>query len=378
VVLGDGHARLAPSLVHTADGGEAQVEADYTIDQDALDLAISTEKMKVASLRAQVSLAAVPWLDQLWSGQWSGNLLYHHEPGKAGWSGDLQVDHAELAVPGLTSPVELAAAHATIDGPRVAIDHLRARAGRLAFTGDYRYEPDSPHPHRLRLRAAQWDAADVEAECLPMLRRPGSLLARALGRTSLPEWLKTRAVEGVVQIDGLTLAGAPLENVRARLSWNAARVELQNLQARFERATFSGRLAVSLRGPRPAYTLDGRLAGLDWQAGRLDAEGTLATFGTGGQLLGNLTSEGTFAGAGLDFGSPVTFRTATGAYTLAFSQGIPRLKLTALRLRTEDESFTGRGSTQDDGRLAIVLTDGTREVRMSGPPGKLKVEEAVR
>jgi hypothetical protein len=378
VVLDHGHARLAPSLVRTGDGGEAQLEADYALDQDTLDLAISTEAMQVASLRAQVSLAAVPWLDQLRSGQWSGNLRYHHEPAKAGWTGVLQVSHAELAVPGLASPVELAAAHATIDGPRVVIDRLRARAGRLAFTGDYRYEPAAPRPHRLRLRAVQWDAADVEAECLPTLRHTGSLLARALGRASLPEWLKTRALEGAVQIDRLLVAGASLENVRARLLWDGARVEFPDLQARFDRATVSGRLAVNLGGSRPAYTLTGKLRGLDWQAGKLDAEGTLETSGTGSQLLANLTSDGTFAGAGLDFGSPGPFRTASGGYSLAFSQGIPRLKLIALNLRTEDESFTGHGSTQDDGRLLIVLTDGAREVRMSGLLGKLKLEETVR
>ncbi|MGA7834032.1 MAG: hypothetical protein WCA31_02375, partial [Acidimicrobiales bacterium] len=91
VVLDHGHARLAPALVRTGDGDQAQLQADYAMDRDTLDLAISTEAMKVASLRAQVSLAAVPWLDRLGSGQWSGNLRYHHGPTKTGWSGDLEV-----------------------------------------------------------------------------------------------------------------------------------------------------------------------------------------------------------------------------------------------------------------------------------------------
>ena len=188
--------------------------------------------------------------------------------------------------------------------------------------------------------------------------------------TSLPDWLKTRELEGTVQIDRLLVDGAALENVRAHMIWDAARVEFQNLQARLDRAALTGRLTVNLRAARPSYALAAKLTGLDWQSGKLDAQGTLETSGTGRQLLAGLKSDGTFAGTGLDFGPPGPFRTATGAYTLAFSQGIPRLRLTTLNLRTEDESFTGRASSQDDGRLLIVLTDGSREVRMSGLLGK--------
>ena len=374
VVIDHGHARLAPALVHTGDD-EAQLQADYVMDQGSLDLTISTQAMKVASLRAQVSLASVPWLELLRAGQWSGSLRYHYQPDRAGWAGDLQVSQAELLVPGLNDPVQLATARATIDGRRVVVDRLRARAGRLAFTGDYRYEPAAPRPHRLRLRAAQWDASDVEAECLPTLRRSGSLLARALGRTPLPDWLKARQVDGTVQIDRLLLDGTALENVRAHMVWDAAHVEFQNFQARFDRAAVTGRLTVNLRASRPSYAMAAKVTGFDWQSGKLDAQGTLETSGIGRQLLANLRSDGAFAGTGLDFGPPGPFRTATGAYTLAFPQGAPRLRLTTLNLRTDDEAFTGRGSTQDDGRLLIVLTDGSREVRMSGLLGKLSAKQ---
>ena len=56
----------------------------------------------------------------------------------------------------------------------------------------------------------------------------------------------------------------------------------------------------------------------------------------------------------------------------------PRLRLTGLNLRTEDETYTGRGATQDDGRLVILLTSGAKEMRMSGTLAKLKVEEAAK
>ena len=104
----------------------------------------------------------------------------------AGWTGSLDVRDAQLAVPGLADPLELASAHAQIDGARVALDRVTARAGKLAFTGDYRYEPAAARPHRLHVRAADVDAADLEAEFAPTLRRNTGLLAQAFGRSRLP------------------------------------------------------------------------------------------------------------------------------------------------------------------------------------------------
>jgi hypothetical protein len=60
---------------------------------------------------------------------------------------------------------------------------------------------------------------------------------------------------------------------------------------------------------------------------------------------------------------------------LAWAQTAPRLRLSGLNLRTDDDTYTGRGATQDDGRLVVVLTDGVKGVRVSGPWDKLKLEE---
>jgi hypothetical protein len=70
----------------------------------------------------------------------------------------------------------------------------------------------------------------------------------------------------------------------------------------------------------------------------------------------------------------VPYRSVAGVYNFAWWQAGPRLLLTSLNLRTEDETYTGRGATQDDGRLVILLTNGAREMRMSGTLAKLKVE----
>ena len=104
-----------------------------------------------------------------------------------------------------------------------------------------------------------------------------------------------------MQIDDLALAGSHLENVRARLVWDVTRVELDSLQARLDRAAITGRLAVNLRGDAAVLQADGKVKGLNWQSGKLDAEGTLETSGTGDAVAGQPDSEGTFTGSGAGF-----------------------------------------------------------------------------
>jgi hypothetical protein len=117
-----------------------------------------------------------------------------------------------------------------------------------------------------------------------------------------------------------------------------------------------------------------KMKGLDWQAGKLDAEGSIETFGTGLQLLANLSGDGVFTGTAVDFGSYGIARNISGAYTLGWTQSGARLRLANLSVRTEDETFTGRAATIEDGRLAASLSSGAREMRVSGPLAKLRVE----
>jgi hypothetical protein len=91
-----------------------------------------------------------------------------------------------------------------------------------------------------------------------------------------------------------------------------------------------------------------------------------------------LKSEGTFIGTALDFGAFAPLRSASGSYSLNGTAAFPRLRLTDLRLHTDDEVYTGRGATQDDGHLLIVLTNGAREMRMTGTLATLKVDDTPR
>ncbi len=378
LVMDHGHVRLSPASVLSATGERAQIEADYAIDAEALDLSIVSDSMKTESLRSQVALAAVPWLEHLQSGEWKGQLHYHRDPRKSDWSGDLQVADAKIAVAGLADPLILAETHARIDGARLTLDHIQAQAGKLAFTGEYQYEPDAPHPHRVRLRAAHLDAADLEAEFQPTLRRESNLIARALGRSNVPDWLRQRGVEGTIAVDKFDVSQARLENVKTHMLWDVSRVDLDNLQATFEHAPMTGQLAVNLRGARPAYKLTFHMKGWDSQSGRLDVQGAAETSGVGAQLLPNLTADGTLSGAVLDFGTTLPWRCVSGTFRVAWMGAAPKLFLAALNLRNGDDSYIGQGGTQDGGRLLLTLTNGPKEVRVSGAPGALKAEDAAR
>ena len=99
------------------------------------------------------------------------------------------------------------------------------------------------------------------------------------------------------------------ENFRARLLWDVARVQLDAIQAKVDRGVLTGKLDVNLRGSRPNYKLTSKIKGMSWQSGKVDADSTVETFGTGMQLMTNATAEGSFSGTDLDLGTLPPLRT---------------------------------------------------------------------
>ena len=110
----------------------------------------------------------------------------------------------------------------------------------------------------------------------------------------------------------------------------------------------------------------------------MDVQGTVDTYGTGLQLLNNLSSDGTFAGKAWDLGTPTECRSVAGNFHLTWAGAVPRLHLTDLSLHDSDDTYTGNGATEENGRVIVLLTNGTREMRVTGPLAKLRVEETGR
>jgi len=242
-----------------------------------------------------------------------------------------------------------------------------ARIGAIELQGDYRYEPGAVRPHRFRMILPEADAAELERLLAPSLRRDRGFLARTLGigKPEIPDWLTQRFMDGTVEIGELTVGSTLLTGVRSRVRWNGPEVEFAGVEAKLANGSAYGRLNVNLLGRLPAYRMDFRLDSIDFEGGKIDADGIAETSGTGSELLTRIRSDGSFVGRGLEIG-----KTASGCYRLTW----PQLRFTELQLMVGSDLFIGRGSTQDDGRLLLQLSSGPKQMRITGPLAQLVVE----
>ena len=378
-LLFDGaHVQLPRAVARTSGDDLARIEADYELASGAFDLSIATAAMKVKGLQTQASLAAVPILEKLQSGVWNGALHYQHKPGSpGGWSGTLQLEDATLPLPGFAEPVHVQSARARLDGARVTLEKARVSAGPLTAQLDYHYEPGAVRPHRVRISAAKIEAADLEALLLPMLQRNRGLIARAfgLGRVAAPEWLRDERVDGTVSIDSFHLAAIDLRQVRARLIWSGTSATFADVTGVIGNGTLAGRLNIDLRGNDPVYHLAGQLKSVVWNGGTYDADAAVDTSGTGAALLANLRSDGSFTGKSFEDAPLDQFDSVSGCYEFTWAKTAPRLRFTELRMPAGDELYLGRGAMDDEGRLLIQLSNGSRQLSMSGTLARLQLDQ---
>jgi hypothetical protein len=388
LIFDRGHVRLEPTPVLTAQNETAQLQADYDWAAQLLNVTVSTDSMRIESLRAQAALAAIPWLDQVTSGVWNGQLRYQYSaaapvsadaPAKPGWSGSFDLADASLALPGIAGPIVVHSAGVHLEGARVVLDHVHGEAGKITFDGDYRYEPQGARPHRLRLHIAQADLAEVERLLLPSLSRDRGLIARALslGRPSLPDWLAGRRLDATVQIGSLALADAEARDVQAHLLWDGAKADFENLNGRIDGGRITGRLAINVHGSRPAYRLQASVKGIDWKSGKVDTETVLETSGTGLELLRRLHASGTLMAHGVEMDALPNLESVGGSYDLIWANAVPAWRFSGLQLVSGDDTYTGQGATQPDGRLLIQLTSGSKQMHMSGTLAELRLDQPV-
>jgi hypothetical protein len=308
-------------------------------------------------------------LEALKSGVWKGSLRYRRGPGiEEGWSGQIQLNRAEIPLPGLAEPLRVRSATARLDGAKLWVDKIVARAGLADFEGDYRYEPGSLRPHRFRLTVPKISAAELERLLMPTLRRDQGFFERTLGigKSEIPSWLATRFVDGTIRIGKLTIGETELDQVRSRVRLSGTRVDLLDVEGKFENGAVYGRISADLTGRTPAYRLSYYLDSIDFKGGKIDADGKIEASGTGAGLLSNIHSTGSFSGRGLDI-----CKTASGCYRLEW----PHLRLTELQMQVGPDLFIGRGAMQDDGRLLLELSSGAKQIRVSGALAQLAIEE---
>ena len=171
-----------------AETESAELQGSYTLLQPHdLDLRITTRGLNVGDMRS-FGLAAIPLLDQTKQGTWRGWARYRDGE----WSGEYDLSNARIPVDGLADPLRIQSASVKLNGARVAVTKLRAKAGKIAFTGDYHWEPAAVRPHKFNIAIEEADMAELARLLAPTLVRERGFLARTLRLDSAPapEWLK--------------------------------------------------------------------------------------------------------------------------------------------------------------------------------------------
>lgn len=112
--------------------------------------------------------------------------------------------------------------------------------------------------------------------------------------------------------------------------------------------------------------MEGKLTGLPWRSGTIDAEGMLATSGVGRDLFANMRAQGSFEGKEIDLAALDSYESVEGSFEWAWDARNPKLKLSQLVMKTGADTYSGTGEMEDNGQLVIKVTDGTRNIQAAG------------
>jgi hypothetical protein len=375
--IGDGAVSLEKSTIEIGEKESAELQGSYTFSQPGLpgiDLRIATRAMNVADMHS-FGLAAIPLLDQTRQGSWRGSARYQGavqtagQPAGAqvpGWSGEYDLLNARIPVDGLSDPLRIQSASVKLNGARVSVTRLRAQLGDIAFTGDYRWEPASVHPHKFNIAIDAADVAELARLLAPSLLRERGFLARTLrlgAPPPVPDWLKARRADGTISIGSLSAGDLNLSVNQARLLWDAGIVRLTGIDANLAGASVTGDLETNLSGGVPHYRFDGKLNDVPYKGGKLDFDGGFDAEGEGLSLLDSLHAEGHLRARSIAFSSDADFASASACFEL---QGT-RWKFGSVEVTQAGETYLGTGASQPDGRLVLDLVKGARAFRLSGP-----------
>ena len=388
MVIDRNRIQLLPAQILLARGQSAQieVEAEYPVDASRMELRLSTRGLNAgaqSALGRLLSSAEVPLLEHLASGRWKGDLTYRREGERPGiWSGNLELQEVHAAVPGFAGPIAIQSAAVVLNGRKVVLERIRGTAGKIAFQGQYRYEPETARPHRFSLDAEEAAIADLEDLLLPTLRRRQGLLARTLRFTSAPppDWLKDRHAEGTLHIGTLHTAMreglvVDFDDVRTRVLWDGAKIALPDVRAGVENGSFAAAMTIDLSKGAPLYRIQANVEDAGWRDGRVDLDGNITAAGTGVEFLANLKAAGCFASRSVTLAQEVELKTFSGCYD--FASGKPaRLQLSKIQAKGAQETYAGRGGLQADGRLSLEFSGGRKPLRLTGTLAPWQLEVA--
>ena len=349
---------LDPAAVRWGTETRAEVSGSWPMSGESLDFSVNGTNLPLADLRAVVP----PLLGHLEGGTLSGALDYHRSPADPGsWKGAIQLANVAVRDEGLPPGLVIERAQAAIKGEEVILRRARLLQARTAWDGEVAWRPAMVRPLRFRLSAAQASGAALES-WLRLAATRGTFLERTLRRRpALPAWLRARRAEGDLSIGTLDLGDYKLDHVQSHLYWDGPVIDVPSLDALWNEARFSGRLAVRLDGPSPSYRLRGRFDNLSWKSARGELEFEANSSGYGSNLLHALRAEGTLNARNIPLGEETA---RTGMACLDY--GADRLRLRCLEFQIGPDLLTAPPSTSSpEGRLTSDLSSARRSLRLT-------------
>jgi hypothetical protein len=358
-----------------AGNGIAEITGQYPLDgSNDFDIRFTSRGLNLASLDTRM-LAFAPVIQRTASALWRGSVRYHTGATTAqkdlGWTGDYEILNSRVTLDGIADPLRVQSAKVSMQGDHVAVTRINARLASIPISGEYHWSlnPKTEAAQTFRLQAGEVTLGELERLFTPTLARENGFLSNTL-RLGAPEaapvWLARRKLEGIVSVVSIASGQGSLHRLKidnARVMWDGklARVVLGPgpSHSSFDDAPLSGELRVDLSGPAPAYRFDGKIDSLVYKGGKLSVDGTITASGMGAKVLAAARAQGKFEGLGLVFSPTAIFQKAVGRFDWSMINATPYLAVSSLEMKNASETFSGQGTTQADGKLAIDLAPAT-------------------
>jgi hypothetical protein len=360
-IYGD-RVHFDPALVAEQDGGTLQAGGDYYFSGERAMALIKAETFPIQPLKR--TLAA--WftdtgaLTTVADGKASGDLTYQRyrlDPASdftTGWSGKIALEDAVVNVPGIASPLAGFTGAVGFDPTSFELAKFNALLGDEPIRGSYRYKEQAKHRERIRIQIAKADLEQVEGWLAPALRDRGLLARLRFGKRSVPEWMLNRDLEGDAEVQRFSVHGFAVGKLSTRFVWRGTKIEIVSARIANGEMMANTSGSVDLADYSPRYSFDSEVKGLPWGGGQLSGTTSWTTSGTGTDAIERVRATGSAEAEDVRL-APYDFDTLSGEFSFSFDGDRPQLQLSNVQAMHDDDTWTGAGALDRDGKLVFDL-----------------------
>jgi hypothetical protein len=372
-VLAD-HIHFDPVIVQTSSSGTLRAAGDYYFSGEKVFASLTADEFPVTSLRRMATawFSSPDALSTLRGGTITGELDYLRnqipsadmDKEKPSWVGQVRLAEAALAIPGVTPVLEHAQGRIAFDAETFDLTHFSAMLGPQIIHAAYHYNARAKRSEHIHLQIPSADLAQVEAALQPAFEDRSFFSRLRLTHRSVPQWLASRNLDGDLQVASFSVSGYSLGTLSSRFTWEGPILQLASIGIKEGDLSAEGSGSINLSSYSPRWRFQTSVNGFPWQGGRLSAEGDWQTAGAGPDMLRNLRAAGTFSGEDVNLTPSDFFDTVSGAFDFSFVDQMPNLRLSDIEASQDDNDWSGDAVTQNDGKLALNLVHGDRQMHI--------------